>query len=89
MKQRCCIGDKRNADDLFASRLLSLPKIEDMLAEALSGVKDEKERKSTIDFAIYGSCKLLQDWANDPGGNDAETEAALILEPAGRVCKRR
>lgn len=78
-----------NADDSFASRLLSLPKIEDMLAEALCGVKDEKERKATIDFAIYGSYKLLQDWVNDPGRNDAETEAVLILELAGRVCVRR
>lgn len=72
----------------FASRLLSLPKIEDMLAEALSRVKDEKERKATIDFAIYGSYKLLQDWVNDPSRDNAETEAALILELARRVCVR-
>lgn len=78
-----------NVDDSFASRLLSLPKIEDMLAEALSGVEDEKERKATIDFAIYGSYKLLQDWVNDPCRNNAEIEAALILELAGRVCVRR
>lgn len=77
-----------NVDDSFASRLFSLPKIEDMLTEALSGVKDENEKEATIAFAIYGSYKLLQDWVNDPNRSDAKTEAALILELAGRVCVR-
>lgn len=76
------------ADDSFAPRLFSLPKIEDMLADALSGVKEEKTKKATIAFAIYGSYKLLQDWVNDPGRIDAKTASALILELAGRVCVR-
>ena len=78
-----------NVDDSFAPRLFSLPQIESMLAEALSGIKDEKVREATINFAIYGSYKLLQDWVNDPSRSDAETEAALILELAGRVCLRK
>lgn len=77
-----------NVDDSFALRLFSLPKIEDMLAEALSDIKDEKEREATIAFAIYGSYRLLQDWVNDPDRYGAETEAKLMLELAGRVCAR-
>ena len=75
-----------NADDSFAYRLLSLPKIEDMLTEALSEVSDAKVKEATITFAIHGSYKLLQEWLNDPHRSAAETEAALILELAGRVC---
>lgn len=63
-------------------------KIGDMLAEALSGIRDEKEKEATIAFAIYGSYKLLQDWVNDPNRSDAEVEAKLILALAGRVCVR-
>lgn len=75
-----------SVDDSFASRLFSLPKIEDMLSETLSEVKDENEKQATIAFAIYGCYKLLQDWVNNPHRSDAETEASLILELAGRVC---
>lgn len=76
-------------DDSFASRLFSLPKIGDMLAEALAGIRDEKEREATIHFAIYGSYRLLRDWVNDSDRCGVEIEAALILELAGRVCARK
>ena len=77
-----------NVDGTFAQRLFSLPKIGNMLTEALSGVKDEKEKTAVITFAIHGSYKLLQDWVNDPNRCDAQTEAKLILTLAGRVCVR-
>ena len=77
-----------HVDESFAPRLFSLPKISDMLADALSEIRDEKEKEATIAFAIYGSYKLLQDWVNDLNRSDAEAEAKLILVLAGRVCVR-
>ena len=78
-----------HVDESFASRLFSLPKIGDMLAEALSEVKDPEEKEAITAFAIHGSYRLLQNWVNDPHRRNAETASRLILELAGRVCARR
>ncbi|MGN1003298.1 MAG: TetR/AcrR family transcriptional regulator [Oscillospiraceae bacterium] len=73
-------------DQTFASRLFSLPKIEEMLDEALAGIRDEKAKAATVSFAIYGSYKVLQDWINDPERADPAEETELILGLAGKTC---
>lgn len=75
-----------NIDETFAARLFSLPKIEDMLGAALSGVADERERNAVISFVIQGSYKLIQDWINAPARISAAEEARLVLTLAERVC---
>lgn len=78
---------RNQADEGFAQRLFSLPKIEDMLSEALVEVESEEERLATMDFAIYGSYKLLQDWLAQEERPDAEQEAGIVLKLAGAVCR--
>ena len=70
----------------FVPRLFSLPKIEDLLDEALCGVVSKRERQAIVDFAIYGSYKLLQDWIAEDVRVSAREEAELILKLAGMVC---
>ncbi|MGN1143605.1 MAG: TetR/AcrR family transcriptional regulator [Anaerovoracaceae bacterium] len=76
-----------NIDETFAARLFSLPKIEEMLNAALSDIEDKKEKAATIDFAIYGSYKILLDWINDPQRTSPAEETELILGLAGKVCR--
>ena len=71
----------------FVPRLFSLPKIENLLDEALRDVADEQARRAAMDFAIYGSYKLLQDWIAEDRRISAEDEARLILQLARRVCR--
>jgi len=76
-----------NVDPSFSERLFSLPKIEDMLGNALTHIRDEYEKRAVIAFAIHGSYKILQDWINDNERPPAAEEARLIITLAGRVCK--
>lgn len=78
---------RNQPDEGFAQRLFSLPKIEDMLSEALVEVESEEERLATMNFAIYGSYKLLQDWLAQEERPDAEQEAGIVLKLAGAVCR--
>ncbi|MGM9538145.1 MAG: TetR/AcrR family transcriptional regulator [Candidatus Onthomonas sp.] len=75
-----------NLDETFAERLFSLPKIEEMLDTALSGIQDEREKAATVAFAIYGSYKVLQDWMGDLERICPAQETEVILGLAGRVC---
>lgn len=75
-----------NVDPTFASRLLSLPKIECLLESALQDIDDPWAKQSYISFVIYGSYKILQDWLNDTRQISPAQEAELILKLAGKVC---
>lgn len=75
-----------NIDPTFAERLFSLQQITDLLHLALADCRDEREKKATIAFAIYGSYKLLCDWINDPHRVSPEAQTEQILRLARRVC---
>ncbi|MGN1373186.1 MAG: TetR/AcrR family transcriptional regulator [Candidatus Coproplasma sp.] len=75
-----------NVEASFAERLFSLPKIGDMLNVALSGIEDEKSKKATISFAIYGSYRVLQEWLNNPQRISPVEETELMLGLARKVC---
>lgn len=75
-------------DDTFASRLFSLPKIENLLGTALQGISSPWEKQSRINFAIYGGYKILQDWLNAAEQIPPAQEADLILKLEGTVCTR-
>lgn len=76
-----------NIDATFSERLFSLPKIEELLNNALSEMQDENEKQAVISFAIHGSYKLLQDWINTDDRPSPEAQAKCILTLAGKVCR--
>lgn len=76
-------------DGTFSERLFSLPKVGEMLEEALRDVESETERRAVVLFAIHGSYRLLQEWINAEEQTAAREEAELILALAGRVCHWR
>lgn len=78
---------RNNIDETLPLRLFSLSRIEDMLSEALAGLEDARELQATMDFAIYGSYKLLQDWIGEENRINAKQETELILKLAGTVCR--
>ena len=48
-----------NIDPDFAEKIFTLPKITDLLNEALESCKDPQRKQAAISFAIYGSYRLL------------------------------
>lgn len=75
-----------NLDNTFSERLFSLPKIEEMLNEALAGMEDEDEKTAVVSFAIHGSYKILRDWIDAETRCPPAKQAKRILALAGRVC---
>lgn len=75
-----------NIDATFSERLFSLPKIEELLNDALSEMQEKDEKRAVISFAIHGSYKLIQDWIYMDDRPSAETQAKRILTLAGKVC---
>lgn len=69
----------------FALKLLQIPKITDMIEEALRGSENTVDNNSIIRFTVYGALKLIQDWINDDKRLPAEQEAKIILTLASRV----
>lgn len=74
-------------DPTFSQRLFSLPKVEEMLAEALAPLRDEAERRAVVAFVIHGSYRLIQDWINDENRPAPAAQARRILTLAGRACQ--
>ena len=75
-----------NVDPQFAEKLISVPKITDLLHAALKDCPDTERQKSIISFAIHGSYHLLLEWINRDDRLPYEQQAAMILELARRVC---
>ncbi len=75
-----------NVDPSFSEKLFSLPKIGELLGDALSGQEDERRRRAIVSFAIHGSYTLIQEWINETPRQGAAEQAALILSLARRVC---
>ena len=75
-----------NVDPQFAEKLISVPKITDLLHAALKDCPDTERQKSIISFAIHGSYHLLLEWINRDDRLPYEQQAAIILELARRVC---
>lgn len=82
---RMLIGNYVDRD--FAMRLISLPKIQDMLSDALDGTQ-EQERLDCMAFTVSGSYRLIEEWLNASDPVPPETEAQRILAIARRVCGR-
>ena len=78
-----------NIDETFAQRFFFLPQIEDMLNTSLEGIANEQKKAAMVTLAIHGSYNVLQNWINDPNCMNPAKASALILELAGRVCRRR
>lgn len=76
-----------NIDESFARRLFSLPKIEDMLAEALKGSVSSRVYRDVVSFAISGSYKLVQNWIAEENRRSPGEMAHLILRLANAVCR--
>ncbi len=72
----------------FEEKLFSLPKIEELLNEALSDLQDKDEKQAIISFAIHGACTLMSEWLRDGCRQTPEKEAELILKLARRACNR-
>lgn len=70
----------------FATRLFSMPKIENLLNKKFSDMQDEIERKACISFVTHGSYQLLLEWLKDPDRISPGQEAALILNLARKIC---
>ena len=75
-----------NVDHQFAEKLISVPKITDLLHAALKDCPDTEQQKSIISFAIHGSYHLLLEWINRDDRLPYEQQAAMTLELARRVC---
>ena len=75
-----------NVDPQFAEKLISVPKITDLLHAALKDCPDAERQKSIISFAIHGSYHLLLEWINRDVRLAYEQQAAMTLELARRVC---
>ncbi len=71
----------------FEERLFALPKIGELLDEALRDCPDEGERNAAVSFAIHGACHLMEEWLKDGCPVSPEEEADLILSLARRVCR--
>ncbi len=72
----------------FEEKLFALPKIEELLNEALSDLPDEDEKQATISFAIHGACTLMSQWLREGCKKTPEQEAEQILRLVRRVCDR-
>lgn len=74
-----------NLDPAFAEKLVSLPKIQDMLSTALSWVEAD-ELGCYIDFIVSGCYRLIRDWLNADERIPPAQQAGRILAMARRVC---
>lgn len=75
-----------NVDETFAQRLFSLPKIEGLLTETMQHNPNHEYDRDIISFAIYGGCKLVQDWVSAENRRSAPEMAQLVLHLCGAVC---
>ena len=76
-----------NLDESFTQRLFSLPRINELLEDALSQVEDVHRKNAYFLFAISGAYRLIQQWINEEERIPADREAEIILDLAGRVCR--
>ncbi len=75
-----------NIDPTFSTRLFSLPKITELLENALIDAHDIEYNQAAAKFIIFGSYKLIQDWINVDNRASSEEQSRLMLALAGKVC---
>lgn len=79
---RILVNNKYDPD--YPVKLLSLPRISELLENRTSGM-DPGEKNAAISFVIYGAFKLLEDWINEEDRLSPGEETYRILHFAERV----
>jgi len=74
----CRLLFNNNVDPEFPGRLISLPRIQEMLSEQLTGGRSEDEVKYISCFIVNGGFGIMRQWINAANPEPPERVASLI-----------
>jgi hypothetical protein len=80
----CRLLFNNNVDPEFPGRLISLPRIQEMLSQLLAEGYDGEELKYMSGFIVNGGYSIIKEWINKEKPEPPETIASLL---AGTIFK--